>query len=93
MDLARQIEDARAAVTRLERQAAAATCVQMGRHEWISIGGCNAMCDDFCNCSVPVHECARCRDCDYGDNDEARDVRNRCALSRSIVAEKREVKP
>jgi hypothetical protein len=52
-----------------------------GRHEWRHIGGRNACCRDDpanCGCSVPVHECAKCGDCDYGDNAEADQVRAEC---------------
>lgn len=38
-------------------------------HDWKSRGGCNAGCCDDCACSVPVHECTRCGDCDYGQNE------------------------
>lgn len=79
--LADQIADAEACLARLKRQAASATCADLG-HDWQSIGGCNAGCDDDCACSVPVHECTRCGDCDYGKNDEAEQVRRDCALSR-----------
>lgn len=48
-------------------------------HDWQSIGGCNAYCHDACGCSVPVHKCARCGDCDYGQNGEADQVRANCA--------------
>lgn len=52
-----------------------------GGHDMQSIGGCNAGCHDkSCSCSVPVLVCSRCGDCDYGDNDEAKDVRAACAL-------------
>jgi hypothetical protein len=51
-------------------------------HDWQSIGGCNASCSDMCGCSVPVNTCSRCGDCDYGDNEEAKDVRRVCAESR-----------
>lgn len=50
-----------------------------GNHEWQFVGGCNAGCSDWCGCSVPVHECAKCGDCDYGVNAEADHVRQRCA--------------
>lgn len=53
-----------------------------GKHDWQHIGGCNAGCDPYCNCSIPVHECARCGDCDYGRNPEADDVRAECLSSR-----------
>lgn len=47
-------------------------------HDWKSRGGCNAGCCDGCACSVPVHECTRCGDCDYGQNEEARAVITEC---------------
>ena len=77
--IAEQLEDARAEVHRLERMAAAATCAELGRHDWQSIGGCNCGCPDG-SCSVPVHECTRCGDCDYGKNDDADDVRRNCPI-------------
>jgi hypothetical protein len=50
-------------------------------HFWQFIGGRNACCQlgDDCHCSVPVHRCRACGDYDYGDNDEADQVRTRCA--------------
>jgi hypothetical protein len=48
-------------------------------HDWHSLGGCNAGCHDDCSCSVPVHLCRRCGDCDYGDNEDAEQVRQECA--------------
>ena len=53
-------------------------------HRWVSIGGKNAGCElgDDCGCSVPVHECPACGDCDYGDNGEAADVRQQCRVLR-----------
>lgn len=52
------------------------------RHAWKSIGGANAGCDKNCCCSVPVHECSDCGDCDYGDNAEADEVRRNCEVER-----------
>jgi hypothetical protein len=54
-----------------------------GDHVWESAGGCNAGCDDNCRCSVPVNTCARCGDCDYGDNPDATEIRRHCAETRS----------
>lgn len=69
--LADQIEEARNRLAQLERQAKHASCRDLG-HDWRMIGGKNAGCGcDGCGCSVPVNECVRCGDCDYGDNDEA----------------------
>lgn len=46
-----------------------------------SVGGANAGCSDgdVCSCSIPVMKCVRCGDCDYGENDEADEVRRCCA--------------
>jgi hypothetical protein len=81
-DLADQIADAKAELNRLERLAASATCADLG-HDMQSVGGCNAGCCDECSCSVPVNECTRCKDCDYGDNPEADRIRRDCKLLRS----------
>ena len=56
-----------------------------GNHEWVFDGGANAGCDqgNDCGCSVPVHRCIKCGDCDYGDNDEANEVRRDCAVRRA----------
>lgn len=81
-NLAKQIDEAKANLERLERQASAATCSELGRHDWQSTGGCNAGCGPDCCCSVPVHKCEKCRDCDYGENPEADEVRRECAERR-----------
>jgi hypothetical protein len=81
-DLAQQIDQARANLERLERQASAATCDVLGRHDWHSTGGCNAACSADCVCSVPVNKCTRCGDYDYGENAEAVEVRTECAERR-----------
>jgi len=60
------------------------TCLTHG-HDWKHIGGRNAGCGvDTCSCSVPVHECTRCGDCDYGDNAEAETTRRECAELRDM---------
>lgn len=90
-ELARRLEDARAEVIRLEREAAFATCVELG-HDWRSHGGANAGCGDACCCSVPVNVCARCGDSDYGKNSDADDVRQDCfdrGISAAIPTEDR----
>lgn len=69
--LTEQLEAARAEVERLERAAAQASCREVG-HDWKHIGGRNCGCGDWANCSVPVYGCKKCGDCDYGDNEEAR---------------------
>lgn len=43
-----------------------------------SVGGCNAGCSDDCCCSVPVHKCNRCGGYDYGENEEADEIRRQC---------------
>lgn len=43
-------------------------------HDMKHIGGCNAGCDELCVCSIPVHKCTRCSECDYGENEEARRI-------------------
>lgn len=61
----------------------------LGNHDWQFIGGCNAACERGvadCQCSVPVHECSKCGDCDYGDNAEADRARERCAVE--VVTER-----
>lgn len=78
-ELANQIADAKAEVERLERLAASATCADLG-HDWHSLGGCNCGCHEEACCSVPVNECARCKDCDYGDNAEATEIRRLCRI-------------
>lgn len=52
-------------------------CATLG-HRWIFTGGAACGCPDGA-CSVPVHECESCGDCDYGDNVVADQVRTRCA--------------
>lgn len=75
-----RLEAARAEVAQLERQIAGMTCKQRGSHRWKSIGGANCGCPEG-NCSVPVHECEDCKDCDYGENAEANEKRVECAES------------
>lgn len=77
-DLAERLDAARAEVARLEREAATATCWELGRHDWQSIGGVNCGCHELACCSVPINECARCGECDYGDNEDANDQRSEC---------------
>lgn len=68
--------EAQAAV--LRSRIGAETCETAG-HVWRHIGGRNAGCDDACRCSVPVHQCDVCGDCDYGDNAEADETMAKCA--------------
>lgn len=53
-----------------------------GNHDWEPAGGCNASCNDWCSCSVPVNICSKCGDCDYGVNHEADQVRRLCEATR-----------
>lgn len=46
-------------------------------HNWISDGGSNCGCIDG-NCSVPTHKCSGCGDFDYGENEDAREIRSSC---------------
>lgn len=75
-ELTKALEAARAEVARLERAEAHAGCAEVG-HRWVHIGGRNCGCGQ---CSIPVYECSRCKDCDYGENAEARDKIAKCAL-------------
>lgn len=86
MRLAEQLEAAKAEVARLERIAATATCRELGC-DMQSVGGACAGCHRDCCCSVPVHKCTRCGDCDYGENAEADQVRADCKLKRDPLFE------
>jgi hypothetical protein len=77
-----QLAEAEARIAELKRRMVGATCEQAG-HDWRSVGGKNAGCDDACICSVTVHECGRCGDSDYGDTAEADEVRAWCAEGRA----------
>jgi hypothetical protein len=77
-NLSEQIEAAEAHLEWLKRQAKVTKCAEIGAHDWVHIGGRNAGCHRDCSCSVPVHECSRCGDCDYGINEEASDVIRCC---------------
>lgn len=82
MDALEELENARAEVARLERIVAAASCAEVG-HRWKFTGGRNCCCEavevgESGGCSIPVHECEVCGDCDYGDNQDATDVRATC---------------
>ena len=83
-DLLERLEAAKAEVERLQREVAAGPCRQAG-HDWQSIGGRNASCKRDCSCSVPVNICAKCGDCDYGVNDDAKDVVKQCVLANEVA--------
>lgn len=76
-DLLAELSDAEARVDQLRRQIAAGPCREFG-HDWQSSGGRNAGCGSDCYCSVPVNVCAKCNDCDYGENEDAEAVRMKC---------------
>lgn len=78
MSLRAELAEAEARAEHLRRRIGAEGCATAG-HDWKHIGGCNAGCDRDCGCSVPVHECAVCGDCDYGDNHWADETRDSCA--------------
>lgn len=51
------------------------------RHRW------RLMAEQRCGCSggwctIPVFECVRCEIVDYGDNDEAHEIREQCKAER-----------
>lgn len=75
-DLLTQLEAAQAEVARLKGEIAQGPCKEYG-HTWQHIGGANCGCIGG-QCSVPVYQCSKCSDCDYGDNPEANDKRARC---------------
>lgn len=81
--LSEQLADAEAELARVKRAIAAAPCAEVG-HRWKFAGGKHAGCvgedhrEFSCNCSLPVYECEACGDCDYGDNDEAREIIAKC---------------
>lgn len=57
-------------------------------HKWRHIGGrwCGCKDTETCGCSVPVHECDACGDCDYGENDEARWIITKCEFREELIA-------
>lgn len=70
----------------LEKAIAAASCGE-AKHEWKFIG-CGGCCCDlgdglFGGCSLPVHECENCGDCDYGENEESEQIRTDCKARQS----------
>lgn len=63
-------------VARLRRVIASGSCAE--GHTWVCEGGANAGCGDDCACSVPVNGCSVCGVYDYGENQEAHDIREAC---------------
>lgn len=51
-------------------------------HAWKFKGGRSCCCaraeGGMSGCSLPVHECETCGDCDYGENDDAADIVAKC---------------
>ncbi len=84
--LADELAAAEARVAQLKLQIAEGACVETG-HDWRMLGGRNAGCDDDCRCSVPVHVCQKCGDCDYGDNAEATEVMASCAALEAALTQ------
>lgn len=77
-------------ITELQRLIAEAQVLAGGRHpcdvlghKWLHRGGMNCGCESGA-CSVPVHECDGCGDCDYGDNPEAEEIRNHCEETANV---------
>ena len=77
MKLADQLAAAQAEVARLEREMAGRKCSEVG-HRWVHMGGANCGCYEDASCSVPAYECSVCKDCDYGQNAEAKRQRKHC---------------
>lgn len=76
--LREQLREARAKARALEQAIAANESCAINGHVWKSLGGCNCGCHPEAQCSVPVHECVICGDCDYGINPDATEARERC---------------
>lgn len=81
MTILDRLAEAEARVEAIRRELAVTACAEAG-HAWRHVGGRNAGCShlgDVCMCSVPVHVCDKCGDCDYGETREADETRGRCA--------------
>ncbi|WP_017993919.1 hypothetical protein [Rhizobium leguminosarum] len=59
------------------KQGDPAHCRENG-HTWKFFGGANAGCGRDCRCSIDVHVCVVCGDCDYGETEEADEIRAKC---------------
>lgn len=59
-------------------------CAILG-HKWTHIGGrwCGCQGSETWGCSVPVRECESCGDCDYGDNEDADEIKSECEIALS----------
>ena len=78
MNLLDELAKVEAHAAALRREIAAGPCREYG-HDWQFFGGRNAGCGDGCQCSVSVHVCRKCGDCDYGENAEAIAIMAACA--------------
>ena len=76
-NLEAELEEAEARLALLKQLQAAGNCAENG-HEMVFYGGAWAGCCAECSCSVPVYHCKHCGLCDYGDNEEAEDIRKEC---------------
>lgn len=76
-DLIKKLEETEAKAAFLRKQIRDGVCSQYG-HEWTDVGGCSAGCDQQCQCSVPVRQCSKCGDMDYGQNRDAKDIVAKC---------------
>ena len=81
-ELTLKLEQAEALAQQIRHEIANGPCRSYG-HDWHPHGGANACCGPDCSCSVPVMICSKCGDCDYGDNDEAAEIKSECAEGRA----------
>lgn len=79
-DLTDQLAKVEAEANRIRREIANGPCREHG-HDWQFAGGSNLGCCDDCGCGGPVYSCTKCGDSDYGDNEEADELRADCAAS------------
>ena len=58
-------------------------------YTWVLAGGTACCCPESHGngCSLPVYQCAKCGDYDYGDNEEARAIIAKCELERRDIEE------
>lgn len=81
-----QLANTEAEVEAIKRKIAAEQSCSVRGHVWVFVGGKNAGCSDVCGCSVPVHTCRDCGDCDYGDTEEAGDIMSQCESRKALEA-------
>ena len=82
MTLRDDLAEVEARADAIRRKIAAETSCAVRGHRWKHIGGKNAGCHKGidCHCSIPVHACRDCGDCDYGHNAEADKTMRQCAM-------------